>query len=42
MSNQEKKDTKRKSIELIESIKVEEWEKNQVFNPSTLWYYMTE
>jgi hypothetical protein len=32
MSNQEKKDRKRKSIELMESIKVQKWEKNQVFN----------
>jgi hypothetical protein len=32
MSNQEKKERKRKSIELMESIKVREWEKNQVFN----------
>ena len=32
MSNQEKKDRKRKSIELMESNKVQEWEKNQVFN----------
>ena len=32
MNNQEKKKRKRKSIELMESIKVKEWEKNQVFN----------
>ena len=32
MSNQEKKERKRKSIELMESIKVQEWKKNQVFN----------
>ena len=32
MSNQEKKERKRKSIELMESIKVQEWVKNQVFN----------
>ena len=32
MSNQEKKDRKRKSIELMESIKVKEWKKNQVLN----------
>jgi hypothetical protein len=32
MSNQEKKNRKRKSIELMESIKVQEWEKHQVFN----------
>ena len=32
MSNQEKKERKRKSIELMESIKVREWKKNQVFN----------
>ena len=32
MSNQEKKERKRKSIELMESIKVKEWKKNQVFN----------
>ncbi len=32
MSNQEKKDRKRKSIELMESVKVQKWEKNQVFN----------
>ena len=35
MSNQEKKKRKRKSIELMESIKVKEWEKNQVFNEIT-------
>ena len=35
MSNQEKKERKRKSIELMESIKVKEWEKNQVFNEIT-------
>ena len=32
MSNQEKKERKRKSIELMESIKVQEWVKNQGFN----------
>lgn len=32
MSNQEKKERKRKSIELMESIKVREWKKYQVFN----------
>lgn len=32
MSKQKKKDKKRKSIGLMESIKVQEWEKNQVFN----------
>ena len=32
MSNQEKKERKRKSIELMESIKVRKWEMNQVFN----------
>lgn len=32
MSNQEKKKKMRKSIELMESIKVKEWENNQVFN----------
>ena len=32
MSNQEKKERKRKSIELMESIKVKKWKKNQVFN----------
>ena len=32
MSNQEKKERKMKSIELMESIKVQEWKKNQVFN----------
>ena len=32
MSNQEKKERKRESIELMESIKVREWEKNHVFN----------
>ena len=35
MSNQEKKERKRISIELMESIKVKEWEKNQVFNEIT-------
>ena len=32
MSNQEKKERKRKSIELMESIKVREWKKYKVFN----------
>jgi hypothetical protein len=32
MSNQEKKNRKRKSIELMESIKLKEWKENQVFN----------
>lgn len=32
MINQEKKERKRISIEFMESIKVKEWEKNQVFN----------
>ena len=32
MSNQEKKERKRISIELMESLKVQEWERNQVFN----------
>jgi hypothetical protein len=32
MSNQEKKERKRKSIELMESIKVKEWKNNKVFN----------
>jgi hypothetical protein len=29
MSNQEKKERKRKSIEMMESIKVKEWEKKK-------------